>query len=94
MKFLGHEISAMDPDEVAAVRDWPPPTNVSELRSFLGLTSYYWRLVRDFTTIASPLHKLTKKGQTFMWEPSVGLGCASPSGPVVIPHHCAGENPA
>ncbi|KAJ8400696.1 hypothetical protein AAFF_G00394650 [Aldrovandia affinis] len=46
-QFLGHVVSAdgiaTDPAKIAAVRDWPPPTNVSDLRSFLGLASYYRR---------------------------------------------------
>ncbi len=70
--FLGHVVSesgvATDPAKVAAVRDWPPPTNISELRSFLGLASYYRRFVRDFATIASPLHQLTNKGRRFGWS--------------------------
>ncbi len=59
---------ATDPTKVAAVRDWPPPTNISELRSFLGLASYYRRFVRDLATIASPLHQLTNKGRRFGWS--------------------------
>ncbi len=59
---------ATDPTKVAAVRDWPPPTNISELRSFLGLASYYRRFVRNFATIASPLHQLTNKGRRFGWS--------------------------
>ncbi|XDV44325.1 hypothetical protein PO909_012625 [Leuciscus waleckii] len=57
---------ATDPIKVAAVRDWPPP--ITELRSFLGLASYYRRFVRDFATIASPLHQLTNKGRRFGWS--------------------------
>lgn len=65
--FLGHVVNAhgvsTDPAKVTAVRDWPALTTTSELRSFLGLDSYYWRFVRGFTTIASPLHRLTEKGR-------------------------------
>ncbi|KAJ8367401.1 hypothetical protein AAFF_G00320280 [Aldrovandia affinis] len=40
---------------------------VSELRSYLGLASYYRRFVRGFASIASPLHRLTDKYQLFVW---------------------------
>ena len=71
-KLLGHVVSAQgvatNTPKVAAVRDWPPTANVSELHSFLGLGSYYHRFVRDLTTIASPLHRLTGKGRPFNWD--------------------------
>ncbi|KAJ8416826.1 hypothetical protein AAFF_G00327040 [Aldrovandia affinis] len=70
--FLGHVVSAdgiaTDPAKTTAVRDWPPPTNVSNLRSFLGFASYYRRYVQDFATIATPLHRLTDRGQPYVWD--------------------------
>jgi hypothetical protein len=63
-KFLGHIVSAeglqVDPDKTSVVRDWPHPKNVSELRSFLGLASYFRRFIRGFSQLASPLTDLTK----------------------------------
>jgi len=53
IKFLGHVVSAKgvstDPSKIEAVRDWPVPEDVHEVRSFLGLTSYY----RQFIAYAS-----------------------------------------
>ncbi|KAJ8385870.1 hypothetical protein AAFF_G00179360 [Aldrovandia affinis] len=45
-----------------------PPTNVSDLRHFLGLTSNFRRYVRNFATIARPLHRLTDHGQPYIWD--------------------------
>ena len=69
--YLGHVISgdgvATDPAKVDAVSSWPQPTCVSDVRSFLGLTSYYRRFVENFAQIASPLHRLTEKKAPFHW---------------------------
>ena len=70
--FLGHVISkegiATDPQKIKAVIDWPVPTSIREVRSFLGLCSYYRRFVKDFAHIAEPLHALTGKYARFEWD--------------------------
>ena len=60
----------MGPDhlKIAAVEDWPSPSSVSDLRSFLGLASYYRRYVHKFADIAAPLHSLTQKNASFHWD--------------------------
>ncbi|XP_067667689.1 uncharacterized protein [Haliotis asinina] len=72
VSYLGHTVSAegvsTDPQKVDSVRDWPIPKNVSEVRSFLGLASYYRRFIKDFANIARPLHSLTEKNSNFMWN--------------------------
>ena len=69
--FLGHVVSPhgvhTDPSKIEAVVDWPTPKNVREVRSFLGLASYYRKFVKGFAAIARPLHQLTGKGVTFTW---------------------------
>ena len=71
VSYLGHIVSAKgvatDPQKVQKVREWPTPRNVSEVRQFVGLASYYRRFVRDFATVAKPLHELTKKYARFNW---------------------------
>jgi len=60
---------AMQPDKVQAVSDWPTPRNLHEVRSFLGLCSYYRRFVPRFSTVAAPLHALARKDVQFHWGP-------------------------
>ncbi|KAL0554252.1 hypothetical protein IC582_008169 [Cucumis melo] len=75
--FLGHVVSSegvsVNPAKIEAVTNWPRPSTVSEIRSFLGLAGYYRRFVEDFSRIASPLTQLTRKGTPFVWSPA----CAS-----------------
>lgn len=69
--FLGHIVSAdgikIDPSKVSAIQDWPPPANVPELRSFLGMASFHRRFVRHFSGITAPMFELLKKDQAFVW---------------------------
>jgi hypothetical protein len=69
--YLGHKVSregiATDPDKVRAVQEWGTPTNLTDVRSFLGLCSYYRRFIPRFSTIAKPLTRLTEKDQGFNW---------------------------
>ncbi|XP_025752898.1 uncharacterized protein LOC112841852 [Oreochromis niloticus] len=63
VRYLGHIVSEQgvetDPDKISALTTWPRPTNLSELKSFLGFTGYYRRFVKDYSKIARPLNDLT-----------------------------------
>ena len=72
VKFLGHIVSeegvTTDPEKISAVKNWPAPRNAKEMRSFLGLCSYYRKFVKGFAQIARPLHKICEKGAKFVWD--------------------------
>ena len=69
--FLGHIVSKdgvrMDPAKIEAIKTWPDLKTVHDVRSFMGLSSYYRKYIRHFSEIASPLHDLTKKRISFRW---------------------------
>ena len=71
ISFLGHVVGqhgiSMEKDKVKAVIEWPIPTTVPAIRSFLGLAGYYRRFVKDFSRIASPLTDLLQTDVKFHW---------------------------
>jgi len=68
--YLGHTVSrngvAMDTTKVQTILDWPEPTNLKQLRGFLGITEYYRRFIKGYATITAPLSDLLKK-DNFSW---------------------------
>ncbi|KAJ9707443.1 hypothetical protein PVL29_002460 [Vitis rotundifolia] len=65
--FLGYVVSAkgieVDEEKVKAIKEWPTPKSITEVRSFHGLA----RFVKDFSTLAAPLTKIVKKSVGFKW---------------------------
>ncbi|KAK9084493.1 hypothetical protein Scep_030964 [Stephania cephalantha] len=72
VRFLGHVISeqgiSVDSEKIRAIIDWKTPEFVADIRSFLGLAGYYRRFVQDFSSIAAPMTRLTKKDVRFDWS--------------------------
>ena len=58
----------MDQEKVKAILDWPAPSNVKGVRSFLGLANFYQRFIQDYTQIVRPLNDLLKKDVPFEWK--------------------------
>lgn len=64
VEFLGHIVSRdgirPDPGKISAIKKIPVPKNLKDLKSFLGLASYYRRFIKDFAAVAKPLTNLTR----------------------------------
>ena len=71
VSYLGHIISregvATDPAKIESLRKWATPINVDQVRSFMGLATYYRRFIPAFADISTPLRRLTEKNVAFTW---------------------------
>ena len=72
--FLGHVVLAsgvsVDPGKFEAMMSWERLKSVFEIRSFLGLAGYYMRFIEDFSRLAAPMTRLTRKEVKFVWDDS------------------------
>ncbi|KAJ9557882.1 hypothetical protein OSB04_012496 [Centaurea solstitialis] len=71
VQFLGHLVNRegikVDPAKIEMVMNWETPKTPTEIRSFLGLAGYYRQFIQDFSKIAVPLMRLTRKSEPFVW---------------------------
>jgi hypothetical protein len=69
--YLGHVVNkhgvAPDPSKVRAIKDFPRPRTVKDVRAFLGLSGYYRDFIRKYADMSRPLTQLTKKDEKFGW---------------------------
>ncbi|EXX59955.1 gag-pol fusion protein [Rhizophagus irregularis DAOM 197198w] len=69
--FLGHVVSRKgihtDPEKLRIIKEFPIPENLTQLRGFIALASYYQKCVKNFSRIAEPLHRLLKKNIPYIW---------------------------
>ncbi|XP_070032715.1 uncharacterized protein [Nicotiana tomentosiformis] len=71
VEFLGHVVSIegikVDSKKIEAVQSWPRLSSATEIRSFLGLARCYYRFVKGFSSMDTPMTRLTQKGAPFRW---------------------------
>ena len=69
IQYLGHIVTkegiSVDPEKIRAIEDWSVPKDVTDVRSFMGITGYYRRFIKGFSKIANPITSLQKKGKKF-----------------------------
>lgn len=65
--MISKEGVSADPSKFEAVVNWPKSRNAMEIKSFLGLASYYRRFVQDFSSLAAPMMMLTRKNEKLVW---------------------------
>ena len=72
VRFLGHVVSSSgvlrDSEKIEVVMSWERPKLVFEIHSFLGLAGYYRRFIEDFSRLAAPMTRLTRKEVKFEWN--------------------------
>lgn len=73
VKYLGFIVGdgciRVDPDKVAAIKNYPQPTTVKQLRRFLGMAGWYRRFIANHAAISAPLTDLLQKNKKFLWIP-------------------------
>ncbi|MCP4491325.1 MAG: RNA-directed DNA polymerase, partial [Gammaproteobacteria bacterium] len=71
-KYLGHIVTREglkpDPGKTECIATYPVPRNLTEMRRFVGMASYYRKFIQGFAAISHPLRKLTEKGVVFDWS--------------------------
>jgi hypothetical protein len=66
--ILEKGVTRMDPVKISGIKDWPTPTTVKEVCSFLGFCNFYRPFIRGFATVARPLNELTRKDTPWAWD--------------------------
>ena len=71
MEYLGMVIEegeiSMDPVKLKGIKDWPIPTTVKQVQSFLGFGNFYRKFIHKYSEITKPLNDLLKKDKPFDW---------------------------
>ena len=80
VKFLGFVVGAdgvkVDPAKVEAVKVWPIPKSITDVRSFLGFVGFYRKFIKNHSAVVAPISDLTKtltQGSKFIWTPAAQI---------------------
>lgn len=69
--FLGHDVDAhglhINANKIKVIKEWPKPTNLKELQSFLGFVQFFRKFIKNFSETALPLTNLTRKEVQYCW---------------------------
>jgi len=65
--IVGNGSIAISPKKVSAITEWPIPTCLKDLQSFLGTTNFCRRFIKQYSHVTRPLHHLTKKDAVWNW---------------------------
>ena len=72
LSFLGHIVSAdgleVDPAKVAAVQRWPQPSDIGQVRAFLGLGDYFRKFIQGYSNLVRPLNDLLHRDAKSAWD--------------------------
>jgi hypothetical protein len=66
--IIGMEGIKMDPENICAMQDWEPPSNLKDIHAFLGFANFYCCFVSNYSRIVQPLTFLTRKGVAIAWS--------------------------
>ena len=64
---ISHNSVSMDPTKLTGIKNWPTPTTIKQVWSFLGFGNYYQRFIKKFAHLTRPLNNLLKKDAIFEW---------------------------
>lgn len=77
VKYLGYVIGeggiSTDPEKVSAIRNWPSPRNVKQVRGFLGLAGWYRRFIENFSSVVFPISETLSTKKKFVWTPEAEI---------------------
>ena len=72
IRYLGPVVTkegiSLDPKKIKAIEDWSVPKDVTDVRSFMGITGYYQRFIEGFSRIVNSINSLQKEGKKFYWD--------------------------